>query len=251
MSEVQLSQERTHARVSFLAYDILRGLYHYRVSIQLPPPDGPDVLAAESAPPQMTVRLLAIHRLAQLYSLGGSGASEAPRGRSGFTPGSRGFVSACVLGRTGRRGVWIERRRGSMRRSVIAFSEADDVEEERGDWGGEGVENQGVDVDWMKLRLSEDDTGGEDVGSETAIVREDRCAKPIDGRVLFEVNSYDLRGTFSASDVNVYLTAETVRRRHNTLRVRGVDGHCDPRQPQGRPEATLNITSARNHRRPA
>ena len=195
MSEVQLSQHHTSARVSFLAYDILRGLYHYHVSILLPPSsDAPHVLSeSDSPPPQMSVRLLAVHRLAQLYSLGGASAGSVPRGRSGFTPGSRGFVSACVMGRTGKRGVWIERRRGSMRRSVIAFEVVDDVEGERVDGEVDGAERRVADEDWTRLQLSDDDSD-----DEAPIVKEDRCVDPIDGRVLFEVNSYDLRGTYQA-----------------------------------------------------
>lgn len=232
VSEVQLSQNGTHARMSFLAYDILRGLYLYRVSILLPPPDSGNV--SDSPPPQLTVRLLAVHRLAQLYALGSASASSAPRGRSGFTPGSRGFVSACVLGRTGRRGVWIERRRGSMRRSVIAFEETEDDKDEEVEGESEGGAGQHVaDVDWPRLQLS-DQEFDEGIEGETTIDREDRCAKPIDGRVLFEVNSYDLRGTYPVrwTGASPWMLRRRLRR-HNTLCVRRVNRHCDPREPQG------------------
>lgn len=204
VSEVQLSQNGTHAQVSFLAYDILRGLYLYRVNILLPPSDSSNTpyVVPDSPPPQMTVRLLALHRLAQLYAFG-SGHS-VPRGRSGFTPGSRGFVSACVLGLTGRRGVWIERRRGSMRRSVYAFKVA---EEEEAEGGLEGAGQRiTASLDMIGLQLS-NPTGDEGADRETAITRamEDRRAKRIDGRVLFEVNSYDLRGTHAIHPTYVCL----------------------------------------------
>ncbi|KAH9933402.1 uncharacterized protein B0H18DRAFT_644146 [Fomitopsis serialis] len=181
--EVSLSGIRaeTRVRVSFLAYDILRGLFHFRVSVLLPPladtsGDMPDI-----PPPHMAVRLLAVHRLAQLYTTSGDGVANVPRSRSGFTPGSRGFVSACFMGRTGKRGVWIERRRGSMRRSVIAFSTALDA----------------LDEDDFLDNEVHAAPAGEGSRLDSELEQQDWTlqgeARTIDGRVIYEVNSYDLR----------------------------------------------------------
>jgi len=171
----------TRARVSFLAYDILRGLFHFRVSVLLPPLADSSGAVPDIPPPHMAVRLLAVHRLAQLYSTAGDGVANVPRSRSGFTPGSRGFVSACFMGRTGKRGVWIERRRGSMRRSVIAFSTALDALDE-----DDFVDNEALAA-----------SGGEPSRLDGEPEQQDWTlhgeARTIDGRVIYEVNSYDLR----------------------------------------------------------
>ncbi|KZT70804.1 hypothetical protein DAEQUDRAFT_810395 [Daedalea quercina L-15889] len=179
MSEAEVSSDGV--RISFLAYDILQGLFHYRVSLLLSPSTVPTEVGHDGPPSYMAVRLLAVHRLAQLHSTAAEGAANMPRSRSGFTPGSRAFVSACILGRTGRRGVWIERRRGSMRRSVIAFSTAADAPDEEGSSSRRpGTASGGDDVDQRSGRQEEQDwmSYGE--------------VRPIDGRVIFEVNSYDL-----------------------------------------------------------
>ncbi|TFY64648.1 hypothetical protein EVJ58_g2486 [Rhodofomes roseus] len=186
MSEAQITPGGRHAetrvRISFLAYDILRGLFHYRVSVLLPPTAATDGIMHDEPPPHMSVRLLAVHRLAQLYATTGEAATNVPRSRSGFTPGSRGFVSACFMGRTGKRGVWIERRRGSMQRNVIAFSTALDALGEE-DAADDGLEN-----------TPGGRTGGQ---SDSETDQQDWTlhseARPIDGRVIYEVNSYDLR----------------------------------------------------------
>lgn len=141
--EVVESPEGTVVTVAFLASDVLRGLFHYEVTASLPRTAGP---SSDSAPPspitsrpqagsqppppmEMSVRLVAAHKMAQLVNtalLLGTG-TDTPTPRSMFSAGARGFVSACVLGPQGRRGVWIERQRGNMDRTVFGFSRARDA----------------------------------------------------------------------------------------------------------------------------
>ena len=91
-----------------------------------------------------------------------------------------------------------------MRRSVYAFKVA---EEEEAEGGLEGAGQRiTASLDMIGLQLS-NPTGDEGADRETAITRamEDRRAKRIDGRVLFEVNSYDLRGTHAIHPTYVCL----------------------------------------------
>lgn len=94
----------TTVSVTFLAFDSLHGLYNYRVTA--------DFVSSSYIPVKMNVELLAIHEMAQPSMVT----------RSGFTPGSRGFISACSVGRQGRRGLWIQRKRNSVERSLFAFT---------------------------------------------------------------------------------------------------------------------------------
>ncbi|TFK52037.1 hypothetical protein OE88DRAFT_1498672 [Heliocybe sulcata] len=92
---------------SFLAYDVLRGLFHYRVA--LPDPSAP----------RLAVSLAGVHAMTSLVrspSVSALAAEIAGRNTG------RGFVSACCLGPEGKRGMWIERTRGSTKRSVMVFS---------------------------------------------------------------------------------------------------------------------------------
>ncbi|EPQ56745.1 hypothetical protein GLOTRDRAFT_121088 [Gloeophyllum trabeum ATCC 11539] len=98
--------------ISFLAYDVLRGLFHYTISLPSPSP-------SPSPAGELAVRLAGVHALTSLARSPSVSALAAEI--SGRNTG-RGFVSACALGPEGRRGVWIERTRGSTRRSVVVFS---------------------------------------------------------------------------------------------------------------------------------
>ncbi|KAH9924828.1 hypothetical protein B0H21DRAFT_895083 [Amylocystis lapponica] len=131
--------------LTLLAFDVLRGLFHLHVALQLPAPGA--------APAHMSVRLLAAHLVAVPVD---AAVPRAPR--SGLSAGARGFVSACVLGATGRRGVWVERQRGNVRRRVVGFRAG----------------------------------SGEELGEE-AQAHEEPDVPPIEGRMVYEVNSYDLR----------------------------------------------------------
>ncbi|KZT21191.1 hypothetical protein NEOLEDRAFT_1181949 [Neolentinus lepideus HHB14362 ss-1] len=142
--------------VSFLAYDVLRGLFHYQVTIELP----------ESGLPLLTVTLAGVHAMTSLVRSPSISALAAEI--SGRNTG-RGFVSACCLGPEGKRGVWIERTRGSTKRSVMVFSATTPL---------------GAPIRETTLWENELDPEGRFMvdGAE------------IDGRPVFEIGSYDLRG---------------------------------------------------------
>lgn len=117
--------------VTFLAYDVLRGLFHYSVETQFScvndkhssvlssPFEGANSLPC---PMDVTVTLLAAHHMAQLVRVTDVIPGPHRFSRGGFTPGSRGFISACALGDQGKRGIWVERQRSSMGRSIFGFS---------------------------------------------------------------------------------------------------------------------------------
>ena len=104
--------------------------------------------------------------------------TDTPTPRSGFGAGSRGFVSTCVLGPQGYRGVWIERQRGNMDRTVFAFTTCQPAKDD-----GEGNTT----------------TSG---GAE------------IEGRILHEVkNSYDLGGQLAHCGSRIYSTEDICKTR--------------------------------------
>ena len=107
--------------LSFLGYDVLRGLFHYRVAVDIPVASDSHIQHKTQPPLEVDVRILAAHNMAIPVAPGTSGA-EVASSRSGFSRGSRGFVSACAIGPMGRRGVWVERRRGAIRRIVYGFT---------------------------------------------------------------------------------------------------------------------------------
>jgi hypothetical protein len=132
--------------ISVLASDTIRGLFHFHVSFN-----------AESEPelgPKFDVRLVEARHMTNL---------DVGATRMRAEPGtSRGFVSACCLGPQAKRGIWIERRRGSTRREVSVFD--------------------------VKCYLSAH-SSDEDVPPDGW-----ESIPDIDGRVVYEVNSFDLRG---------------------------------------------------------
>jgi hypothetical protein len=107
----------TSTQLYLLGYDVLRGLSFYRIGIQK---------TSESSvlPVILHVQLLGEHSMAASTEEGGTSSAM-----SGVR--SRGFVSTCCLGIEGKRGVWIERTRGSMNRSVTVFSLAEVSDSER------------------------------------------------------------------------------------------------------------------------
>ncbi|PCH44451.1 hypothetical protein WOLCODRAFT_154493 [Wolfiporia cocos MD-104 SS10] len=173
----------TKASVSFLAYDVLRGLFHYRVSLLLPSAVSPH----DSAPPTLSVSLVASRYMAMPYDHSTLRSGRPPR--SGLTPGGRAFVSACVLGPAGMRGVWVERRRGSVRRAVVgfraAFQDLDKLDEGQ-------LESAGPTGEMRREGGGDADTDRDTEGSEQNWW-EDPELQVIDGSTLHEVNSYDLR----------------------------------------------------------
>ncbi|KAI0077755.1 hypothetical protein K474DRAFT_1050288 [Panus rudis PR-1116 ss-1] len=160
--------------VTFLAYETLRGLFNHEVLIQYPP-----ILDAatnrsiamedvvKTAPLGMDVVQVGVHQMAQSIPIPPEGQpSTVRRPRSGFTAGSRGFVSACSIGSHGLRGVWIERQRSSVKRTVYGFN----ILQVR---------------DTSRAAIREEP-------HERGLCREDNV-QHIEGKCLYEVNSFDLR----------------------------------------------------------
>ncbi len=156
--------------MSFLAHDLLHGLYHYRCDVHFPPSDplSPSssvnyIIKPSGIPLRVEFTLLAFHNMAKPISrCTPEERSETPTPRSGFGPGTRGYVSASELGPQGKRGVWIERERNSVKRTVYGFGAGSDEELEEGSQVGIGS------------------------GGERALM----------GKQLHLVESYDLRGQF-------------------------------------------------------
>jgi hypothetical protein len=112
-----------------------------------------------------------------------------------------GFVSTCCLGPEGRRGIWIERTRSSTTRTIMAFSV---------DWTdvkaipinvafpviGEGVDNS----DDEYRTLEEENSDSDD--SITCVPWME--ARHIDGRSIYVMSSYDLRGKFTSMNLCGY-----------------------------------------------
>ncbi|TFY83639.1 hypothetical protein EWM64_g368 [Hericium alpestre] len=87
------SEEPTPMVLSFLAHDVLRGVYHYHVHIT--------PATTSSSAPTMRVELVGLQDMSK---------------------GAPGFISAAALGPQGRRGAWIERTRNATSRRVSVFS---------------------------------------------------------------------------------------------------------------------------------
>lgn len=171
-SEPQVSKgaETDIHTASFLAYDVLRGLFHYQVKLTLPhfTSDSPHPVKRAPIPLNVSCELLAAHHMAQLRN-----DSTVPR--SGYTTGSRAFISATALGARGKRGVWIERERKDMNRAVFGFAAAD------------------------YYPVARDTSAGVQAGNE-----ETSASADLKGKRLYEVrNSYDLRGKWKIQ--NVYI----------------------------------------------
>lgn len=122
---VMSGAETRRVSASLLTYDVLRGLFHYEVTLTLPHASAHREPVAPPTPLDVSCTPLAAHHMAQLIPLEDVVQSGTPAPRGGFTPGSRGFISACALGAQGKRGVWIERQRNNMGRTVFGFAAAD------------------------------------------------------------------------------------------------------------------------------
>jgi len=147
--------------ISFLAHDALHGLFHYHVHL-----------------PTLNVKFIGAYSLSQ-----SSSQSHPPSAGS-----TRGFVSACCLGKQGKRGMWIERGRGSTRRGVIVFES-----------GQEGRDMEVVNNGQQQVTTKFDghnDQEVEEAGNRPASTdcgSDEPPTATIDGRVVYEVGSYDLR----------------------------------------------------------
>ncbi|RDX48129.1 hypothetical protein OH76DRAFT_1456386 [Lentinus brumalis] len=201
--------EPTIVTLSFLAYDVLRGLFQCSVSVIIP-------LSPDSANPHIVlppldveVYLVAAHNMAIPVA---PGTDDGPTPRSGLSHGARGFISACALGPAGHRGVWVERRRGAVIRVVYGFNVhragSDDETDEDDDlvFGKEGGSQGGL----MKRKDDSAKTGkwrkgqknrGFQPGTPISAANSEhdvdsmlaRAPRAIEGKEVYEVNSYDLR----------------------------------------------------------
>ncbi|OJT11205.1 hypothetical protein TRAPUB_12249 [Trametes pubescens] len=187
--------DTTKVSTSFLAFDVLRGLFHFSVEITLPlPPAAHDT----AAPVDVHIQLLASHNMALPVFPHPQVGALSPR--SGFSHGNRGFVSACALGPTGRRGVWVERRRGAVRRVVYGFDAAkptpdDMIVDGYGDRDAQKLEDltETADTDSADTHSERSASPGDHpIGTLVRNVLAGRGGA-IDGREVYEVNSYDLR----------------------------------------------------------
>ncbi|KIM88167.1 hypothetical protein PILCRDRAFT_249622 [Piloderma croceum F 1598] len=145
--------------ISILAYDVLHGLFHYNIHL-----------------PTLNVQLLGT------YSLG------TPQNHTVLPGSTRSFVSSCCLGEQGKRGVWIERGRGSTKRSIFVF----EVGRQDGEMNRDRPEETtGVSVyedrepgGKVGMRLEESTLTNGQPNTHTAT---------IDGKIVYEIGSYDLR----------------------------------------------------------
>lgn len=218
------ADEPTRVTLSFLAYDVLRGLFHCSVLVVIPQPDTTlpsHARAHVSNPPiDVQVRLLAAHNMA--IPLAPNNEAEDPVARSGFSHGTRGFVSACAIGPAGRRGVWVERRRGAVRRVVYGFGahrdegEDNDSDDDDGDsssdagsFHSDGVEFEGPRPAPSKKKGKKKDKKktmeGFQPGTPISVHNSEldidpahdwhtQAPRAIQGKEVYDVNSYDLRG---------------------------------------------------------
>ncbi|KAH9893549.1 hypothetical protein C8Q73DRAFT_647401, partial [Cubamyces lactineus] len=182
--------EPTKVSTSFLAFDVLRGLFHFSVSVTLPPAYAEPQTSREAPIPiDVHISLLSSHNMAVPISsypphTDGTSTPSVAVGtlsRSGFSHGTRGFVSSCALGPTGRRGVWVERRRGAVRRVVYCFDATVLTPNQTEDTLG--VDDTATVIESTEEPLSV-------VESTSGLVER---ARAINGHEVYEVNSYDLR----------------------------------------------------------
>ncbi|KAH8104035.1 hypothetical protein BXZ70DRAFT_924101 [Cristinia sonorae] len=141
-----------------LAYDVLRGIYHYRVDVHFPAEFSSEQHAFKNEscpnlvkPLSWNVTLVSAHHMAQLIESTAQ-PTEMPRPRSGFTRGTHGFLTSCALGPQGTRGIWVERRRHSTNRAMYGFNLT------------RSIDSEAVDE-----------------------------AKGLGGKLIYEVSSFDLR----------------------------------------------------------
>ncbi|KAF9491794.1 hypothetical protein BDN71DRAFT_1452358 [Pleurotus eryngii] len=127
---------------TFLAYDVLQGLFMYEVCIR--------ATSDYSITPMVDLTLIGVYPLAHIINTmtpptmahltpypTSSPNTSSSRGAPTPTPtqtsfghsvsqAARGFISSYALGTQGRRAVWVERSRGSTTRDLIVWSKAID-----------------------------------------------------------------------------------------------------------------------------
>ena len=129
--------------VKFLASDVIQGLFFFRATINIPSDGHND--------PSLIVETLCVYPMAagipvrQPEVRSGEttyGADAGSQERLALNTGhvrSPFFVSACSLGPQGKRGIWVERRRGVMDKNIVACrftpetSQRNDIESDDSD----------------------------------------------------------------------------------------------------------------------
>lgn len=130
---ISRSLGRTTVRMTFLACDVLRGIYHYSAEVDFPAHPHAESLVTFSAhkeplvPLDLKVSLLASHNGVQSVPP----ATTAHRvGRAWRTHKlaslPHAYISMCTLGNHGRRGVWVEKYHAGRGQSIVGFCSSDD-----------------------------------------------------------------------------------------------------------------------------
>lgn len=186
----------TCATTHVIAYDVLKGLFHFRITVNIRDPS--DEVDATSTAPLLFTELIGVHNMMRDHSpYPRFDASHNPSLDSLLQNGrhpaiTRGFVSACCLGPEGIRGLWIERTRNSTKRAVVAFSvdlsqlNPIPVQDAFPTLDGVGGENYAPQDDG--------DSNSEDSVTTVAASVPWMDVRHIEGHPVFIVNSYDLRG---------------------------------------------------------
>ena len=173
----------THVyEIAMLAYDVIQGLFRYQVELRLPQ-------AQDGLGPRLTVTQVGLYPLGlPVHTPSTSSPPTSPHsptlgtetptpteshthflqnlghlahGTSGAV--SRGFLSAFSIGAQGRRAIWIERRRGGVSREVQVWSRSPSPKV---------------------------------LPSPAWVYRFGADCEEMEKKVVYTINSYDLRGTF-------------------------------------------------------
>ncbi|KAA1468920.1 hypothetical protein DENSPDRAFT_834417 [Dentipellis sp. KUC8613] len=157
--------------LSFVAHDILRGVFHYHTQIVTASAEG----TSSPPPPLLRVKLAGAHDMSN---------------------GIPGFISAAALGPQGCRGVWIERTKNVTARRVCVFS-ANPSQCDAAGPGAVPIETKRPMAEAQGGRISPDEASEDGIGPVQAAGMIDARASVtpivIHARTVYEVRSYDLR----------------------------------------------------------
>jgi len=191
-SRNRISETDTYTTTLF-AYDVIQGLFQYVVQLTL----SSDL---STLPPSLQVTLIGIYPLVMVYSGRIAalpsmetttttlknptiihpaifGSSPLHQSRNASEGNTRGFVSTHAMGPQGRRAIWIERKRSSTVREVQVWSKEPSL------------------------------TGDSDSASDGV-----SFPAEIERRVVYSVNSYDLRGVNPFHPIVLKLNNEPIYR---------------------------------------
>lgn len=198
------TQSPSYATTNLIAYDVLKGLFHFRITINTHDPR--DGVSATTPAPALFTELIGVHNMMRDHSphprhpnfdMGHNPSLDSLLQGARHPAVTRGFVSACSMGPEGIRGLWIERTRNSTKRAVVAFS-VDSSTLNPLPAGvvfpalGGGNEDEGE----MQAAVAQvyGDSDSEDSTSTVAAPVPWMDVRHIEGHPVFIVNSYDLRG---------------------------------------------------------